>query len=241
MCWSETASISMVGIGAAATVVTAVRGQPRAIWLTLGYFTLMEALQVGGYVVVDECGTTSNRTITLLSFLHIVFQPFFINAFAMELLPAPVRARLRRWVYSFCAVAALVMLAQLYPFEWAGNCGVGDALCGVEFCTVSGDWHIAWNIPYNGLFSSYAKVLGQFPSYTLAVFLMPMIYGIWRFVLFHVLVGPFLSSALTSNPNEAPAIWCLFSIGILLVALNPSARKFFQVNTWWVWPKSWQA
>ena len=49
MCWSATASIAMVGIGVVATGVTAARGEPRAIWLTLGYFTVMEALQATGY------------------------------------------------------------------------------------------------------------------------------------------------------------------------------------------------
>ena len=240
MCWSETATISMVGIGAVATGVTAMRGQPRAIWLTLGYFTFMEALQLGGYAVVDECGTTSNRSITLLSFLHIVFQPFFINAFAMELLPYPVRARLRRWVYSFCAVSAVAMLVQLFPFEWAGSCSIGGALCGAELCTVSGDWHIAWNIPYNGLFRPFSDVLGHFPTYTLTIFFMPLVYGLWRFVFFLALVGPILAGTLTNNPNEAPAIWCLFAVGIILIALSPSVRKFFQVRVWWVWPKSWQ-
>lgn len=230
----------MVGIGAVATGVTAMRGQPRAIWLTLGYFTFMEALQVGGYAVINECGTTSNRAITLLSFLHIAFQPFFINAFAMELLPPPVRARLRRWVYSLCAVSTVVMIAQLFPFEWANSCSIGDALCGAEYCTVSGDWHIAWNIPYNRILHSYSFVSGAFPTYTLTVFLMPIVYGLWRFVIFHALIGPILAGTLTSNPNEAPAIWCLFSIGILLIALSPSVRKFFEVRAWWVWPRSWQ-
>ena len=99
MCWSEAVSVAMVGVGAVATVVVAARGQPRAIWLTLGYFTAMEALQAAGYSVVDQCGAPSNRAITLLSFLHIVFQPLFLNAFAMELVPGPVKARLRRGVY----------------------------------------------------------------------------------------------------------------------------------------------
>jgi len=87
MCWSEGASVAMVGIGAVATVVTMRRGEPAAIPATLGFFTVMEALQVGGYAVLDQCGSRVNQADTLLSFLHIALQPLFINAFAMAVAP----------------------------------------------------------------------------------------------------------------------------------------------------------
>lgn len=244
MCWSATASIGMVGIGAVVTAVAASRGQPRAIWLTLGYFTVMEALQAAGYAVVDQCGAASNQAITLLSYLHIVFQPFFINAFAMELVPGPVKARLRRSVYLCCAASSAVMLAQLYPFEWAGSCRPGAALCGDELCLVSGEWHIAWNIPYNGLLLPLENALGiqsSLPTYFLAAFVMPLAYGAWRLVIFHALAGPILANALTANPNEVPAVWCLFSIGLLLIGLSPLIRRRFETIAWWAWPKSWQS
>jgi hypothetical protein len=204
----------------------------------------MEALQATGYAVVDQCGTTSNQTITLLSYLHIAFQPFFINAFAMELVPGPVKTRLRRGVYLCCAASSAVMLAQLYPFEWAGSCRLGDPLCGVELCLTSGEWHIAWNIPLSGLLRPMEDAIGihwGLPTYFLAAFLLPLVYGAWRIVIFHALAGPILASALTTNPNEIPAIWCLFSIGIVLIGLSPLIRQKFETTTWWAWPKSWQS
>ena len=204
----------------------------------------MEALQAAGYAVVDECGTPSNKAITLLSYLHIVFQPFFINAFAMELLPRPVRMRLQRGVYLCCAASSAVMLAQLYPAEWLGSCRIGEALCAVELCLTSGEWHIAWNIPYNGLLLPLEDAMGihaGFPTYLLAAFLLPLVYGAWRFVIFHALAGPILANALTSNPNEAPAVWCLLSIGILLIGLSPFIRQHFETAVWWGWPKAWQS
>ena len=243
MCWSENASISMVGIGAVAGGVALARGHPKAIWLTMFYFTLMEGLQVLGYGVVDQCGTPGNQTVTLLSYLHIVFQPFFINAFAMELVPTHVKASVRPSVFLCCSASAAVMLAQLIPFDWAGVCKPGSPLCGTELCLVSGEWHIAWNIPYNGMLVPLENALGihsGFPTYMLSVFLLPLAYGAWRFVLFHVFAGPVLANMLTSNPNEIPAIWCLFSIGILLIGLSPLVRQHFETKAWWVWPKSWQ-
>lgn len=232
MCWGLSASVVMAGVGVVAVAATARR--PLAIPVTIGYFTLMEALQAAGYLVVDQCANPLNQSVALLSFLHIAFQPFFINAFAMELVPAKVRARARIAVFSVCATSAAVMLLQLYPLAWAGPCRPGSTLCGLALCTVSGEWHIGWEVPFNGLLTPIEQFLGihaAFPTYALAAFALPLCYGAWRFVVFHTLAGPILASLLTGNPNETPAIWCLFSIGIVLVSLNP-----------WLWQKfEWQS
>lgn len=228
MCWSETASLAMVGVGAVATLITVRRGETPAIPLTLGYFTVMEALQAGGYWVIDECGSFANQSIALLSYLHIAFQPLFINAFAMAVAPALVSPATRRLVFSLASLATILLLLRLVPFGWAGQCKPGDTLCGPAFCVISGNWHIAWEVPLNDMWASlgwFFKDVMPFPAYVLSVFLLPLVYGAWRFVVFHALLGPILAMTLTDNPNEMPAIWCLFSIGLLLVALSPVIRR----------------
>lgn len=225
MCWSEPVSIGMTAIGVAAVAVTIHRGRPTVIPLTIGYFTAMEALQVVGYAVVDVCGAPLNQLVAFLSVLHIIFQPFFINAFAMELVEPRPSPRVRIAAYGVCALSAAVMLTQLYPFDWAGSCRPGGTLCGPEVCTVSGEWHIGWTFPFNGLANWIGELApglpSAFPTYVLAAFVAPIFYGAWRFVLFHALLGPGLASLLTDDPNELPAIWCLLSIGIVLLSLNP--------------------
>jgi hypothetical protein len=228
MCWGLTASVTMAGVGIAATGISISRRMPTAIPATLGYFTVMELLQASGYVVLDKCGTPSNEIVTLLSVLHIVFQPFFINAFAFELVRQRASGRVQVAVYVACAISSTIMLLQLYPFSWAGSCHIGASMCGSILCTVSGEWHIAWSIPYNGLMFPLENALGTylaFPTYFLVVFLLPLFYGAWRFVAFHALAGPILASFLTSNPSEVPAVWCLFSIGLIIIALSPRVRR----------------
>ena len=227
MCWSESASIAMVGLGTAATVVTVKRGEPAAIPVTLGFFTVMEALQVGGYWVLDDCGLAANRNITLLAYLHIALQPLVINAFAMATAPSEVSRSTKRMVYALAAFATAMLLLRLVPFGWAGPCPAGDHLCGPGFCTVSGNWHIAWEMPLNDMWRAlgvpFVDVV-PFPFYMLSVFALPLVYGAWRFAVFNALAGPILGSVLTDNPNEMPAVWCLFSIGIALVSLSPAIR-----------------
>lgn len=236
MCWSVEASAALVIAGAAATAATRRRGEPAAIWVTMGYFTLMEALQVAGYGVIDNCGSRTNVVVTQLSYLHIVFQPFFINWFAMELMPAPVRLRFRRWVFAICAVSATVMMLQALPLEALGSCIPGTPLCGTSYCTVTRTWHLAWDVPYNGLMQPVEAVFGTgsgFPTYMLAAFALPLLYGAWRFVLLHIAAGPALAHLLTSDPNEMPAVWCLLSIAILCLGLSPAVRRRVAAESWW--------
>lgn len=242
MCWSMTASVGMAAAGTAATAITIYRKEPAAISIALGYFTIMEALQAAGYLVINDCGGKSNQAITLLSFLHIVFQPFLVNAFAMELVPYPVRLHVRRTAFALCGLSAGVMLLQLMPIQALGACRPGDVLCGLRLCLTSGEWHIAWNIPYNGLMVPIDKLLGThiaFPTYLLTVFVLPVVYGAWRFSLTHLLLGPIFAGYLTDRPNEWPAVWCLFSIGILVISLSPWIRRRFTTSHWWLWPKAW--
>lgn len=231
MCWGPGVSATIVGIGMAATVVTVRRKVPLAFSVAIGWFTFMEALQLAGYLVINQCDNPINQMVTLLSILHIVFQPFFINAFSLELVPETIRRRARIPVYTLCGVSSAIMLLQLYPFPWAGTCEPNVNLCGSPLCTVSGNWHLAWNVPYNGLMVGVDQMIGLkwgFPLYMFVSFLVPLMYGAWRFTLFHAIFGPLLAARLTGNVNEVPAIWCLFSLGLVLMALSPVFRQNFE-------------
>jgi hypothetical protein len=231
MCWGPGVSATIVGIGVVATAVTVKRGTPLAFSVAIAWFTLMEALQFAGYLVINQCDNPVNQMVTLLSILHIVFQPFFINAFSLELVPAAVRRKARVPVYTLCGVSSAIMLLQLYPFPWAGSCAPNVNMCGSPLCTVSGNWHLAWNVPYNGLMVGFDQMIGMkwgFPSYMFVSFLVPILYGAWRFTLFHAIFGPLLAARLTGNVNEVPAVWCLFSLGLVLMALNPVFRQNFE-------------
>lgn len=226
MCLGLTASVAMIGAGTAAALVTWRRGDAAAIPATLAFFTVMELLQAGGYAVVDQCGMPVNRAVTIASYLHIALQPLFINAFCMAIAPAPVPPALRRAVWLLAGLATASLLSRLLP--GFGTCRPGEVLCGTDWCTLRGSWHIAWDMPLNGLWHALPGLPGwlrSFPDYMAAVFLLPLVYGAWRFVLLHAAAGPILAAALTDRPNEMPAIWCLASIGILLVGLSPALRR----------------
>lgn len=243
MCWSGEASTAVAVIGIGATAYAFVRREPRAIWMTFGFFTLMEILQAFTYLFIDDCASPANQVATLLGYLHIAFQPFFINAFSLQFVPKPVRDKIAPWAYGFCFAATIVMLIQLYPFAWAGVCTGGLPLCGTQLCAVSGNWHMAWHVPYNGMggFLTAIPFFGTIglPTYALAAFWLPALYGSWRFTLFHFLVGPALAQLLTDNPNEWPVVWCLLSVGMIMVVFIPPLRRLLHVERWPLWPRRW--
>lgn len=228
MCLSMSVTVAMVGLGVAGTAVTLHRRAPAAVPATFAYFTLMELLQAWGYTHLGVCGLPANQLSTLLSYLHICFQPFFINAFAMALLAGTVPAPMRAVVWIGCGISAAAMLLQVYPFAWAGPCIAGETLCGEALCTLRGTWHLGWAIPYTDIIPPLRlapNIALPFPGYMLAAFGLPLLYGAWRFALFHLLAGPVLAALLTSNPLERPAVWCLFSIALLLVWFSTRLRQ----------------
>jgi hypothetical protein len=239
MCWSGEASavLAVAGFGTAAYV--AYKGESKELWIPLTYFACMELLQAATYIYIDLCDSPPNQILTYFGYLHIAFQPFFVNMVAMYFIPEEVKKKIGTVVYSICAVGALAMLVKMYPFVWAGKCVIGaEGFCGSQACSVSGSWHIAWQLPLNGLLSGYLDhPLGflyglHATAYIVTAFWMPILYGSWRFVGFHFIVGPLISDLLTSDPNEYAAVWCLFSIFLCVSVIKTPIRKYLHVATW---------
>lgn len=229
MCWNGQASATLATLGFASTAYVAFKGEDKKLWIPLAYFALMEALQAGTYTVIDQCGLPLNQILTFLGSLHIAFQPFFISAVSLHFIPTPVYKRISPYVFGACFVGSVMMLTMLYPFEWTGMCHVGHVpFCGEHLCSVSGNWHIAWQAPLNDMKWLY---LGYF----IPVFLLPLLYGSWKFTLYHLMVGPLLARLLTDNINEWPAVWCLLSIGLFLIVIKTPIRQLLYCNQWFLW------
>jgi len=238
MCWSGEASAILAAAGIGTTIYAAYKKEPAPLWIALGYFSSMELLQAFTYAFINQCGHPANQIATLLGYLHIAFQPFFINALSMHFIPKEKAIKIAPWAYALCFASTIFMLIQLYPMDWAGQCVPERTLCGDTLCSVSGNWHIAWEVPTNGIGNAFANpFMFGFPTYFAVAFLLPLLYGSWRITLYHWAVGPFLSGLLTDNPNEWAAIWCLLSIGILMIVVKTKFRDFMYVNKWFLWKK----
>ena len=122
MCWSGEASACLAATGFISTAYFFRQGESKTLCMALGYFSLMELLQAYTYTVIDQCANPRNQVATLLGYIHITFQPFFINAVAMHFLPEHVRKQIATWVYALCGIAAMIFIMRIYPFAWAEFC-----------------------------------------------------------------------------------------------------------------------
>lgn len=234
MCWGIEVTAGFTAAGVVAAGLSARRGDPAAVPLTFLFFAAMEGLQLGGYMVIDQCGTPANRVVTALSLLHIALQPIVINAFMLAWLCPGAAARLRRWVMRLAALGSVLVMVQMLPWAGLGRCMPGRPLCGEVLCTISGNWHLGWTLDYSDIFGLPDRILGAsfgFPGYVLAVFVLALLYGLWRFALLHALVGPVAAGYRTDNPAEAPAIWCLVSILLIFVVMVPGVRQLFAARS----------
>lgn len=219
MCWSGEASTVVATLGIACSIYAAYKKQPAPLWLCLGYFSLMEALQAYTYSVIGNCVDPKNQIATLLGYLHITFQPFFITGVSLYFIRSDLAKKVGPWAYTLCFICAIVMLIKLYPFAWSEPCAPGRPMCGKILCAIHGNWHIAWSVPVNGMWDNIS-------FYFLAAFIAPLFYGSWRFTVYHFLAGPALSYATTQNMNEWPAVWCLFSFAFCFVAFETPLRRW---------------
>jgi Family of unknown function (DUF5765) len=231
MCWSGEASAVLATVGLASTTYIALKGEDKRLWLPLGYFSLMEALQAVAYTVIGQCDAPLNQIVTLLGYFHIVFQPFFINMISLYFIPPEIRRKIEPWVVFFTSVGVLTMLVSTYPFEWAPVCQQGVApFCSPKICSMHGSWHISWGMPR----SVFGYVFGV-RAYTVIAFVLPLLYGSWRFTMYHILTGPFMAAITSGDLNEWAAVWCLFSIGLLLIAIKTPLRTVLHVRRWFWW------
>jgi len=226
MCWSGSASIVATAVGVVATAYAIKKKVPKERALALAYFTLMELLQAVSYLWIGRCGLSGNILLTNLGFFHIAFQIPVASAFMLSYASKRVRKQWTKPVMLASFIGTFILLVKLFapmlwtvPKEWM--CKAGDALCGEKACSYLGNWHLAWRLP----------LLGFDPSnlvYFIPVFIFPLFYGGWRISLFHFIFGPLLAVSLTTDRNEAPAIWCLFSIVILISIFFTPLKRWFE-------------
>ena len=241
MCWSGEASACLAATGFMSTAYFYYKNESKVLCAALAYFSLMELLQAYTYTVIDQCFNPRNQIATFLGYMHIAFQPFFVNAVAMHFLPQTFKKRIAATVYIVCFAAAVVFMMRIYPFPFTTFCyeksyqlmlanGIKFDMpfCGKQICSTSGSWHIAWAIPANGS-------IEMANAYIYAAFVLPLLYGSWKLVLYHFITGPLLAYLTTNNMNEWAAVWCLYSIGLLLLLIKTPIRYHLFIHNWYGW------
>ncbi len=222
MCWNAPVSLALGAAGMTVAGVSAARGGSKDIAIPLAYFSLMELLQFASYGSIDQCALASNTALTTLSYVHVAFQPIFFNMLMMASVPGGVSRQMRRIAYGVSLAITALLLVKLVPAIPASLCAIGETLCGAQMCTVSGNWHLAWQVP---LYDAPIP-WDIFYYYAAGVFVLPLFYRAWLAVVVALASGPVLTYLIAQgNPNEWPAIWCFFSVALILVGMLPHSKR----------------
>jgi hypothetical protein len=227
MCWSGEASFAVAITSFATVAYVVAKRESFLLWVPLLYAGLMELLQAYTYIYIGRCELPQNQLATYLGYLHISFQPLFMNMAALYFIPEKFRNKIACFAMPICFIFIILALIKIYPFTWAPQCQPGiDLFCGKILCSTPGSWHIAWEIPYRTFFL-YNWV------YFLPAFALPLLYGSWKLVFYIFFSGPPLAWLITHNPNEWPAIWCLYVIAFIFVALFTPLQRLFIIKNWY--------
>jgi hypothetical protein len=209
MCFSANTSL-LVGIFGLLSSVYFYK-QNRYASIGIGYFALMEILQFFQYGVINQCDNPTNQYLTDLGYLHICFQPLFVNLWLFAFTKTPNLL----FVYmSF--FAGLLLASRLLFVKDRELCDTkNEPICGPKTCSYSGEKHVAWNVRL--------RAPGKYwftPSIGLHFFMwvIPTLVTFQTKPLIALLLtGPYLGGLLTSNIHEQPAIWCYTSIAQMFV------------------------
>ncbi|GBF93605.1 hypothetical protein Rsub_06325 [Raphidocelis subcapitata] len=239
MCFNAEITAFMLVLNLATGLYLSKRGSGWRRTQLFYVFFLMEVLQLIQYAVVDDCSSIINKAVTLLSYIHICFQPLSVNLFLFRNEP---NSDVGKLIYRLCILAGVLQVARV-PYLlvnylpsslWELVPGLPDpalagtgavcsweTCCGPQTCTTRGKLHLQWSLPL--LTPSYFIPSGfiHFFVFSGPALLAP---GVWHperlaFFAASFFLGP-LASQLASyrasggDPGwrlEWAGVWCLFA------------------------------
>lgn len=209
MCFSQNMSLSVGIFG----ILSSIYFLKLNIYAAIGifYFSLMEIIQYFQYKVIDQCDNKYNKLLTKIGYIHICFQPLFINIWLFAFIKKPNVL----FLY-MCFLAGLLLASRIIGVGDEELCDTNhEPLCGPKTCAFSGEKHIAWNLRLRAPGKNWIT-----PSIGLHFFMwaIPVIVILQlKPLLALLLTGPYLGFLLTTNIHEMPAIWCYTGIAQLLI------------------------
>ena len=198
------------------------------------FVTIMEALQLVGLLVADDCAGTLNRAVTYLSYIHISLQPWCYNEWQwamseMRTLMHPEAARTarrgeehKRLVRGLSAAWCVGTLLRLVPCfrEPCYYCAQREHFCafdGSSACTMMGSLHIYWRLPLRPTNYLLPGMWGHFALCFLPTALNGDKYERAQMgLLFATGAAASFVVAFYANPatafDEGPSLWCIVAI-----------------------------
>ena len=230
MCFTKEMSFGLTVLGLGVTAYLYLRGDPWSVYIPILYFTFMELYQYISFYLLDK-ETEKNKKetdkylyiVTVLTFIHICFQPLFANMWFKNYIPKSNHKTIQ-FLLVLCLIAGLYMFTRFGEFQKKNTirCNKNsEELCSATTIIEKGKMHLKY------LFDMRA------PSYVtpsifihfFLIFIPPLILGVRIIPYLCVLFGILLAYIITSERDEIPATWCTFSVPTLLYSIFATAIR----------------
>jgi hypothetical protein len=184
---------------------------------------LMELIQYLQYFYIDDCDHVMNTLLTMIAYVHICFQPWMVTHFLSGCLQGR-HSRELAFTKQLCLVTAAALIGRLIIVYDACD-QTRMQMCGKQFCSYSGKYHIAWTFRFADPF------IAAIPSWYIHLFMCwapAFVLGCYAFLIPNM-VSCIIPYMLIEDINESPAVWCLFCLYTftfsVMVALTSPKRS----------------
>lgn len=234
MCFSGEASAVFAALGLISSWWVYTKTSNIELASGIFFFFTMEFLQVIQYYFLADnqyspiCGTTANKILTLLGFLHICLQPYFCHVINASLTKSCKYKDRYNIIKRLCLIGGFLLFSR-YFLSFIPSLNTMDVsnnkstewLRGDSLCTFKTEamWHLGWSVPmadpsYYVMGAGIHSFLMFAPFFALYEKKGMVLQGVFLF-----LFGPVTASMISDNLMEQASIWCFFSIAQISIML----------------------
>lgn len=227
MCFGKAWSASSLTLLTVTSIVGWYQGLPIRILLATSFLAIKELIQLMLYSNLQSC-TAMNKFLTIAAWMHISFQPLFMNLFISafsakpQLYDVPIMLCL---IYAVANAFRLKEVRGTLPKECLED--KRRNMCRKQTCSTNGKYHLAYGFKLNS-----ADVSGYTPSmfaFFLLMFAPAFIIGDWTLGIINVSVAALSFTLVAHDAGEAAAVWCVNSMWIAFFAIYYMLKKQKQI------------
>ena len=218
MCFTKYQSLGIFILGVVvAFYLKQIQQTNSYLWIPILYFAFMELLQYIGYETIENKKKYLNKVVATVIYIHIGFQPFFINMWYSNFIPKSQLTQLF-FVLKLCFVFGLFWISRLIFWDnsYKYLCdSLNEPGCGKFTEVLKGPKHLLYKAKVRAANYLTPSIFSHFFLWFIPVLFL----NVNKMVYFIILMSGLSGWLLASNIHEAASIWCFLFIPIMIISL----------------------
>jgi len=229
MCWSANISLSMGMFGLLSAYIAYYKIEK--LWaFNIFFFAIMQFIHWIGYLVINDCDNSINKSMAYANYLHVCFQPFvwtlgFYGLFKKFKTITPQQLKNYWFVIQLSLLVSINCAMRIFSINLSKNIQYstvdksieGCTYCG-KTCSFSGKKHIGFSLPLR--ISPEYLTTNHF--YHCLFLFLPLLFfnNTTRIVAVFTFITAMIPSIIYNvEATESAALWCTLTIFQLLITV----------------------